>query len=75
VDIVTGSLYMTLNTKSHQLVTSIHFAEKDQRWFYIHYFDLEQIKIAPLPQAGNLLFTDEVRKKEMVFCYEETVYY
>jgi len=66
---------MTLNTKSHQLVTSIHFAEKDQRWFYIHYFDLEQIKIAPLPQAGNLLFTDEVRKKEMVFCYEETVYY
>lgn len=44
-------------------------------WFYINWLDLEQIKIAPLPQAGNLLLIDKVRENEMVFCYEETIYY
>lgn len=75
VYIVIRSLYVILNTKSHQLVTSTRFARKDQRRFYTNYFDLQQMKIASLPQAGNLLFIDKVREKEMVFCYEKTVYY
>lgn len=42
----------------------------------LHYFfNLEQIKIALLPQAWNLLFIDKVREEEMVLCYEETVDY
>lgn len=38
-------------------------------------FYLEQIKIALLPQAWNLLFIDKIRENKMVLCYEETVDY
>lgn len=72
---VTGSLYIILNTRLHQLGMSIEFVKKDQRFFYTNYFDLEQLNTAPLPQAGHLLFIDKVREQKMVFCYEETVYY
>lgn len=67
-----GSLYVILNAKLHQKSHQYTFQKKDQRWFYI--ILIEQIKIVPLPQAGNLLFIDKVREKEIVFCYEETVY-